>query len=93
MMSLVKSCASGHALFRNSNEVISGTLGNGWALCGAGENETDKIFFAFVEASLGGSAGDNSGEVGRTSAVAELERLSCDPGFWDADIMVDFQEF
>ena len=96
MMSLVCSNASGHVRPRNSNEVISRTLGNGSALCDAGENETDGMFLAFTGAPLGESAGDDFWLVEETfaaSAEAELGGLSRDPGFGDADAVVDFQVF
>jgi len=73
---------------------VLGTLGNGWALCDAGENETDGISFAFAETPQGESAGDDFGVVEGTfaaSAEVELEGLSGDPGFGGADTGVDFQ--
>lgn len=60
------------------------TLGNGCALCDAGENETDEFFFAFAEVSLGESVGDDLGNIGgtfRATAEVELGGLSCEPGF------------
>jgi len=49
MMPLVYSSASGHVRRRNSNEVNLGTLGNGSALCDAGENETDGILLLLLK--------------------------------------------
>lgn len=81
---------------RNSNDVIWRTLGNDSALCDAGENETDGMFLAFAEASSRESAGDDLRVVEgafAASAEAELRALSSDPGFEDADTVVDFEVF
>ena len=68
-----------------------GTLGNGWALCGAGENETDRTSFDLAEVLSGESAGDEVKGPFVASAEAELGGLFSDSGLGGADTVGDIE--